>query len=65
MASPYFKSTERSSRRYRRYRRSSFNGAKQLEAARAPARRILLIIVLLSIALVAGVVVAAYLVSIK
>ncbi|QKG54075.1 hypothetical protein [Hymenobacter sp. BRD67] len=59
MASPSFKSTER------RYRRSSFNGAKQLDAARPPDRRILLIICLLSIALVAGLVVAAYLVSTK
>jgi hypothetical protein len=35
----------------RRYRRSSFNGAKQLKAAQAPNRRILLLLGLLAAAL--------------
>jgi hypothetical protein len=36
----------------RRYRRSSFNGAKQLKAAQAPTRRILVLLGLLAVALV-------------
>jgi hypothetical protein len=35
----------------RRYRRSSFNGAKQLKAAQAPNRRILVLLGLLAAAL--------------
>jgi len=35
----------------RRYRRSSFNGAKQLKAAQAPNRRILVVLGLLAAAL--------------
>jgi len=38
----------------RRYRRSSFNGAKQLKAAQAPNRRILLLLGLLAVALLAA-----------
>jgi hypothetical protein len=37
----------------RRYRRSSFNGAKQLKAAQAPNRRILALLGLLAVALLA------------
>jgi hypothetical protein len=37
----------------RRYRRSSFNGAKQLAAAQAPNRRILVLLGLLAVALLA------------
>lgn len=39
----------------RRYRRSSFNGARQLSAAQAPARRILVLLGLLAVALLAAV----------
>jgi len=38
----------------RRYRRSSFNGAKQLKAAQAPNRRILMLLGLLAVALLAA-----------
>jgi hypothetical protein len=38
----------------RRYRRSSFNGAKQLSAAQAPNRRILVLLGLLAVALLAA-----------
>jgi len=38
----------------RRYRRSSFNGAKQLSAAQAPQRRILVLLAVLAFALVAS-----------
>ena len=38
----------------RRYRRSSFNGAKQLKAAQAPNRRILVLLGLLALALIAA-----------
>ena len=38
----------------RRYRRSSFNGAKQLKAAQAPNRRILVLLGLLAVALLAA-----------
>ncbi|MFD1870913.1 hypothetical protein [Hymenobacter bucti] len=38
----------------RRYRRSAFNGAKQLSAAQAPNRRILVLLALLTFALVAS-----------
>jgi hypothetical protein len=37
----------------RRYRRSSFNGAKQLKAAQAPNRRILVLLGVLALALLA------------
>jgi hypothetical protein len=37
----------------RRYRRSAFNGAKQLNAAQAPTRRILVLLAFLAFALVA------------
>ena len=39
----------------RRYRRSAFNGSKQLSAAQAPNRRILVLLGLLAFALVAAV----------
>ena len=35
----------------RRYRRSAFNGAKQLAAAQAPQRRVLILLVLLALVL--------------
>jgi hypothetical protein len=38
----------------RRYRRSSFNGSKQLSAAQAPNRRILVLLGLLGVALLAA-----------
>jgi hypothetical protein len=38
----------------RRYRRSSFNGAKQLSAAQAPNRRILVLLGLLGVVLLAA-----------
>jgi hypothetical protein len=38
----------------RRYRRSAFNGAKQLRAAQAPNRRILVFLALLAFALLAS-----------
>ena len=38
----------------RRYRRSSFNGAKQLKAAQAPNRRILVLLGVLAVALLAA-----------
>jgi len=38
----------------RRYRRSSFNGARQLQAAQAPNRRILILLGLLAVALLAA-----------
>ncbi|MGI4867156.1 MAG: hypothetical protein ACRYFZ_24780 [Janthinobacterium lividum] len=39
----------------RRYRRSAFNGSKQLSAAQAPNRRILVLLGLLAFALVAAI----------
>lgn len=39
----------------RRYRRSAFNGAKQLSAAQAPNRRILVLLAVLAFALVASI----------
>ncbi len=41
----------------RRYRRSSFNGAKQLSAAQAPGRRVLVLLALLALALLVTLVV--------
>ena len=41
----------------RRYRRSAFNGAKQLSAAQAPTRRVLVLLGLLALALVMALVV--------
>ena len=38
----------------RRYRRSAFNGARQLDAMQAPKRRLLLFLGLLALALVAA-----------
>ncbi len=56
MASPHLSSSSAA----RQYRRSSFNGAKQLKAAGAPTRRVLLAVGLLVIALVATLGVVAY-----
>ncbi|MBJ6144059.1 hypothetical protein [Hymenobacter sp. BT559] len=49
----------------RRYRRSAFNGAKQLSAAQAPNRRILALLAVLAVALIAsvGVIVGVHLQS--
>ena len=58
MASPHISSSHRSSSRP--YRRSSFNGAKQLKAAGASTRRTLLLVGLLVLALVATLGVVAY-----
>jgi hypothetical protein len=60
MASPHLSSSRRSSSSSRAYRRSSFNGAKQLEAVGAPARRTLVMVGLLIVALVVTLGVVAY-----
>jgi hypothetical protein len=52
MASPHLSSSHRSSLTSRTYRRSSFNGAKQLDAANASTRRTLIVIGMLVVALV-------------
>ena len=57
MASPHISSHRSASRPYRR---SSFNGAKQLKAAGASTRRTLLLVGLLVLALVATLGVVAY-----
>ncbi|QKG58228.1 hypothetical protein GKZ68_17315 [Hymenobacter sp. BRD128] len=59
MASPHLSSSHRSSRPYP-YRRSSFNGAKQLEAAGASTRRTLLLVGALAVALVLALAVVAF-----
>ncbi len=51
MASPRSASARPLAASEQRYRRSSFNGARQLSAAQAPARRILLLLGLLAVAL--------------
>lgn len=51
MASPRSASARPLATSERRYRRSSFNGARQLSAAQAPARRILVLLGLLAAAL--------------
>jgi len=58
MASPHLSPARRSSPSP--YRRSSFNGAKQLAAAGAPKRRMLLLIGALVVALVVTLGVVAY-----
>ncbi|WP_223652802.1 hypothetical protein [Hymenobacter psoromatis] len=55
MASPHLSSSVA-----RQYRRSSFNGAKQLKAASAPTYRILVVVGLLVAALVGTLAVVAY-----
>ena len=60
MASPHLSSSRRSSSPSRIYRRSSFNGAKQLEAAGAKTRRTLLVVGVLVVALVIALGVVAY-----
>lgn len=61
MASPHLSSSRRSSSSYRGpYRRSSFNGAKQLEAAGAKTRRTLLGVGVLVLALVVTLGVVVY-----
>lgn len=52
MASPRSISARSLASSERRYRRSAFNGAKQLSAAQAPNRRILVVLGLLAFALV-------------
>ena len=59
MASPPLSSSSRS-RSSRSYRRSSFNGAKQLSAAQAPTRRTLLLVGALALALVVALGVVAF-----
>jgi len=54
MASPRSISDRSLASSERRYRRSSFNGAKQLKAAQAPNRRILVLLGLLALALLAA-----------
>ena len=54
MASPRSMSAKSLAPSERRYRRSSFNGAKQLKAAQAPNRRILILLGLLAVALLAA-----------
>jgi hypothetical protein len=63
MASPRSISARSLASPERRYRRSAFNGAKQLSAAQAPNRRILVLLALLAFALVAsiGVIVGVHL----
>lgn len=53
MASPRSISAKPLASSERRYRRSAFNGSKQLAAAQAPTRRILVLLALLAFALVA------------
>jgi hypothetical protein len=61
MASPHLSSSRRSpALSSRTYRRSSFNGAKQLEAAGAKTRRTLLVVGVLVVALVVTLGVVAY-----
>ena len=52
MASPRSISARSLASPERRYRRSAFNGSKQLSAAQAPNRRILVVLALLAFALV-------------
>jgi hypothetical protein len=52
MASPRSISARSLASSERRYRRSAFNGSKQLSAAQAPNRRILVVLALLAFALV-------------
>jgi hypothetical protein len=61
MASPHLSSSRHSSSSpSRTYRRSSFNGAKQLEAAGAKTRRTLIVVGVLVVALVVTLGVVAY-----
>jgi hypothetical protein len=60
MASPHLSSSRRLASPPRPYRRSSFNGAKQLEAAGAKTRRTLLLVGVLVVALVLALGVVAY-----
>ena len=53
MASPRSISFRSEAPEVRRYRRSAFNGAKQLAAAQAPQRRVLIMLALLALALIA------------
>jgi hypothetical protein len=55
MASPRSISARSLASSERRYRRSAFNGAKQLSAAQAPNRRILVLLAFLGLALVASI----------
>lgn len=54
MASPRSASARFLASSDRRYRRSAFNGAKQLDAAQAPNRRILMLLGVLALGLVAA-----------
>lgn len=60
MASPHLSSSRRPAPSSRSYRRSSFNGAKQLEAAGATTRRTLIVIGVLVVALAVTLGVVAY-----
>lgn len=53
MASPHISDSRRAASAPRPYRRSSFNGAKQLAAAGATTRRTLVVVGVLVVALVA------------
>lgn len=55
MASPRSVTARSLASSERRYRRSTFNGSKQLSAAQAPNRRILLLLALLALGLVVAV----------
>jgi hypothetical protein len=60
MASPHLSSSRRAPLPSRTYRRSSFNGAKQLYAAGASTRRTLVAVGLLVVALVVALGVVAF-----
>lgn len=60
MASPHISSSRRSSIPAHSYRRSSFNGSKQLTAAGATTRRTLVLVSMLVVALVATLAVIAF-----
>lgn len=59
MASPHLGSAHHAAAQARRYRRSAFNGAKQLAAVGAPQRRVLAAVSLLALLLVAALTVVA------
>jgi len=60
MASPHLSSSRRATLPSRTYRRSSFNGAKQLNAAGASTRRTLVLVGVLVVALVVALGVVAF-----
>jgi hypothetical protein len=60
MASPHLSSAHHADVSSRRYRRSAFNGAKQLTAAEATSRRVLLLVGLLGLALAGALAVVVF-----